>query len=106
MNANSHKDHLSWIATVAIFVIACVYIFSQPVVLQKFRPTAKNKVNTEEAINLARMLDDPFIVFRLERPSKFWTNLQDDFLRRASILQIGFLRRAFDSFSLSAILVQ
>ena len=70
MNANSHKDHLSWIATVAIFVIACVYIFSQPVVLQKFRPTA-NKVNTEEANNLAGMLDDPFIVFRLERPSKF-----------------------------------
>jgi hypothetical protein len=96
MNAKSSTDHLSWIATVATFVIACVYIFSQPVVLQKFQPSAKNKVNSELATKFARMWDDPFVVFRPERPPEFWTNLQDDFLRRASILQIQFLRRAFE----------
>ena len=96
MNAKLLTDHLWWIA-VATFVIACVYIFSQPVVLQKFRPsasTAKNKVNSELATKFAWMWDDPFVVFQPERPPEFWTNLQDDFLGRASMLQIDFLRRA------------
>ena len=96
MNAKSSTDYLSWIATVATFVIACVYIFSQPVFLQNFQPSAENKANSELATKFARMWDDPFVVFMSERPPEFSTNLQDDFLRRASILQIEFLRRTFE----------
>ena len=89
MNAKSSTDHLSWIATVATFVIACVYIFSQLVVLQKFQPSAENKVNSELAAKFARMGDDSYVDFQPERLPEFWTNLQDDFLRRASILQMS-----------------
>jgi hypothetical protein len=99
MNPKSSTDHLSWIATVATFMIAYIYIFSPPVVLQKLPPTAKNKVNSELITKFVGMLNDPFVVFRPERPPEFWTNLRDDFLRRAAILQIDFLRRAFDSFA-------
>jgi hypothetical protein len=96
MSAKSSTGHLPWIAAVATFVIACVYIFSQLVVLQKFQPSAENKVNSELATKFARMWDDSFVDFRPERLPEFWTNLQDDFLRRAFILQIDFLRRAFE----------
>jgi hypothetical protein len=99
MNPKSSTDHLSWIATVATFMIAYIYIFSPPVVLQKLPPTAKNKVNSELVTKFVGMLNDPFVVFRPERLPEFWTNLRDDFLRRAAILQIDFLRRAFDSFA-------
>jgi hypothetical protein len=96
MNAKSLTDRLSWIATVAAFVIACVDTLSQPVILQGFRPSAKNKVDSELTTKFARMCDDRFVVFSAERPPEFQTNLQDDFLRRASKLQNGFLRRAFE----------
>jgi hypothetical protein len=98
MNAKLSTDHFSWIATLATFVIACVF-FSQLVVLQKFQPSAENKVNSELATKFAQMGDDSFVDFQLERLPAFWTNLQDDFLRRASILQMEFLRRALSSFS-------
>ena len=104
VNAKSLTDRLSCIATVATFVIACIDIFSQPVALQKFRPsalTAKNKVDSElidseSTTKVPRIWDKRFVVYPPERPLEFQINVQDEFFRRASILQIDFLRRAFE----------
>jgi hypothetical protein len=104
VNAKSLSDRLSCIARVATFVIACIDIFSQPVVLQKFQPfalTAKNKVDSqlidsESTTEVPRIWDKRFVVYPLERPLEFQMNVQDEFFRRASILQIDFLRRAFE----------
>ena len=104
MNAKSLTGRLSFIAKVATFVIAWINIFSQPVVLQKFRPsalTAKNKVDSqlidsESTTEVPRIWDKRFVVYPLERPLEFQMNVQDEFFRRASILQIDFLRRAFE----------
>jgi hypothetical protein len=98
MNAKSLTDRLTWIAT-ATFVIASVDIFSQPVVHQSSGPpalSAKNKVDSELITKFARMWHERCVVSPPERPLEFQTNLQHDFLRRASNLQIDFLRRAFE----------
>jgi hypothetical protein len=96
MNAKSPKDRLAWICTLAGCIIACIYVFWQTTVLQEFRPSAKNKVNSELATKIASKGDAPFVVFPSAGPPEFWTNFQDNVLRRASILQIEFLRRAFE----------
>ncbi|MGA8657755.1 MAG: hypothetical protein WB586_16540 [Chthoniobacterales bacterium] len=96
MNAKSLANHLSRIATLATFAIACVEIFSQTIVLEQLRLSGKNKVNSELTTEFARMWDDRLMVLSPERSPEFQTNLQDEFLRRVLKLQNDFIRRAFE----------
>ncbi|MBV9272509.1 MAG: hypothetical protein JO333_01330, partial [Verrucomicrobia bacterium] len=70
MNTKSIADLTSWVATVSAFLLACVGIFSQPVVLQSPRPKlpSSEKVSSiPEQLSgprAAELWDDPFAVFK------------------------------------------